>query len=747
MQKLARLVVLVQNPEHEPIKEKDAEVEGRSDLEGDYQKIPYNKQLSRYILENITPGMFQIRIKGPSEFKTEICDLKLKSGDNYINVMLGKSEMRSFRMAGMNYYFEPHPEELVLSVQGAKDVSQVVNILKKGNINYEILPNDNKKIIPDALLIKILIRKDEEPEETRKRLNIIIKKSFSKLKTLLAAPIYKKNQISSGITNEIVICFKSKLTKQEIEEFTNKFNLNVIRILPYIKNGVLTKLEGAPKYEILDTIKEINNSEMVKYAQPNLFQLIRSTAYTPSDFLYPELNHLVVIGCPGAWYQLSTLPGGIRGGNPDITIAILDEDGVDPSHPDLNGLLSDGTEKITANWDFVNNQKQNPNKIPGHHGTQSAGSATAMMDNNRIGISGVAPNCHLIGGRIAAVSRTDLADILVWSAGFPYPPNPKSPAQLAKGADIISCSWDLANPNSENDILSDVFNFLTTEGRNGKGCILCFAIGNDGYTLVDNVNPLSADERTIAVGSSINSNPTLQCSSHHADPNGNHNVEPVAETRSYYSMYGMTIDIVSPSHTCYEAGTGRKIDPILGCSRTGFGDWPAIDDVDTINTQELRGTGGERTISVQNGRGFKRREYALLNWPGNNPIETKEIQDVDRRNCLITVSKDIENRYCTGTAVISGPNDYINDFGGTSHSCPTVAGAAALILSVLPDLTWEEVRDILRNTADKIDLNQIHPDGAWQDLDGDGINEYSQWYGYGRLNINEAIAEAIRRRP
>ncbi len=301
MEKLNRLFILVQNPEHELIEEKDLDVEGRSDPEEDFQKIPYHKQFFRYILENITPGKYQIRVKGPSEFKTEIRDLELSYGDNHVHIMLGKPDMLSFRMAGMNYYFEPHPEELILSVQGAKNVSQVTNVLERGKLRYEIIPDYNKRIIPDALLIKILIGKGEEAEKTRNQLYKIIKERFSKLKTILAAPIYKKNQINSGITNEVVIRFKESIEKQDVENFVKKYNLNVIRTLPYIKHGFLTRLEGSPDYKILDIIRAIEDSNIVEYAQPNLLQLIQNFQYPPDDFLYHELPHLEHIDCHAAW--------------------------------------------------------------------------------------------------------------------------------------------------------------------------------------------------------------------------------------------------------------------------------------------------------------------------------------------------------------------------------------------------------------------------------------------------------------
>src|SRR5262249_21000148 len=82
----------------------------------------------------------------------------------------------------------------------------------------------------------------------------------------------------------------------------------------------------------------------------------------------------------------------------------------------------------------------------------------------------------------------------------------------------------------------------------------------------------------------------------------------------------------------------------------------------------------------------------------------------------------------------SGPRGYTagnftNSFGGTSSACPGAAGVAALVLSVNPNLRWQEVGDILRRACDKID-----PQGGQYDANG-----RSQFYGYGRLNAETAV--------
>jgi len=70
--------------------------------------------------------------------------------------------------------------------------------------------------------------------------------------------------------------------------------------------------------------------------------------------------------------------------------------------------------------------------------------------------------------------------------------------------------------------------------------------------------------------------------------------------------------------------------------------------------------------------------------------------------------------------------DYTDRMGGTSGACPIAAGAAALVLSVAPDLTGDQVRQILQTSA--VDL---------------GAAGYDPYYGYGRIDAREALEAAL----
>lgn len=85
-----------------------------------------------------------------------------------------------------------------------------------------------------------------------------------------------------------------------------------------------------------------------------------------------------------------------------------------------------------------------------------------------------------------------------------------------------------------------------------------------------------------------------------------------------------------------------------------------------------------------------------------------------------------------GNIPSSGTNylAYTGRFGGTSYSCPVVAGVAALVLSINPDLTPSEVKDILLSSANKV--------GGYT-YDGNG---WSAEMGHGRVNAFNSVMNA-----
>jgi serine protease len=90
----------------------------------------------------------------------------------------------------------------------------------------------------------------------------------------------------------------------------------------------------------------------------------------------------------------------------------------------------------------------------------------------------------------------------------------------------------------------------------------------------------------------------------------------------------------------------------------------------------------------------------------------------------------------TFTTDISGPDgledgDYTNLFGGTSSACPVVAGVAGLVLSARKDMSADDVRELLQQTARKAPFAE--PDSSGHD----------QTYGYGIVDPGAALRSAL----
>ena len=272
-----------------------------------------------------------------------------------------------------------------------------------------------------------------------------------------------------------------------------------------------------------------------------------------------------------------------------VKIAIID-DSLDIWHEDLNG-------SIIATYDIETNSSTIVNNKNLYHGTAVTG-IIASRTNNK-GILGIASKASVIFLKFKDnMSDSDFIKLFNKAEEF--------------GADIINCSWGTydVSPAVKEKIVD-----LAKHGRDGKGTIIVFAVGNDNK---DMGNDESAIPEVIAVGATDKDN-----------------------LRAWYSNYGKNLDVMAPGG--YDIGI-TTLDPM------GDNGIASLDD-----------------------------NYILY--------------------------------------------DDENLFAGTSASAPIVSGIIALMLEKNPNLTREEVENILKNSSDKIgNIPYEH-----------GRNDY---YGYGKVNLS-----------
>lgn len=585
----------------------------------------------------------------------------------------------SYDQGDSRFAFRPDRESYLLFTSGENARERIERLVGDGaKMRFVDDPQKGDAAQPppaDVAVVRVAMGMDEAAA-------LAAQAAQGGLDVQLTRALDHEGHLPFGLTNEVVVRFRSDVERASVDRIAAEFGFEIAREIRHAGNAYLFVRPGVPDYDVLESARRLSERPETVYVEPNLAFIAVSDQYIPNDVLWANLPHLPLINCDDAWDRLDNVDVSLRGGSAAITVGVVDLNGVAPDHPDLIANLTDGTGKMVANWNFKASPIT-PQTVAGlgtDHGTECAGSATAAFDNNR-GICGVAPNCHLIGARVAgAAAVVAMADLYMWMAGFmngsTAPGFPAAPPP--RPADVISSSWG-SDGLALSNTLRDCFDFIAAFGRGGRGCVLCFSLGNTGY--LDFTNPAGIRhrawptyEKTIAVGASISANPTNPTSSVNADPSGaTTGIATQVDRRALYSPYGATAlrkpDLVAPSHTAYASDTLAKVDPIMATVRVGTG---AVDG-------------------------------------------------------------------CTGTPCF----DYASSFGGTSHSTPTVAGAIALMLSARPQLSWIEVRDILRRTCVRIDAANADAIGQWQDLDTDGAIDYSRWYGSGRLDVDAAVQRAL----
>lgn len=208
------------------------------------------------------------------------------------------------------------------------------------------------------------------------------------------------------------------------------------------------------------------------------FILKYEMASTPSDPYYNSqwgLNGYHGIHAETAW--------NITKGKPSITIAIIDG-GIYTRHADLAGRM----HSYAYNCD-------NGSNSPTYHDHATMCAGIVAANHNNIAIAGIAPNTKLMNISSTFPNVANLSELLANGINKAW----------QNGADVINISWGDQGGGLYNklhsSLLESALNNALINGRNGKGCIVCFAAGN--HTKIDYPGYCNPD---IMVVGSINSN-------------------------------------------------------------------------------------------------------------------------------------------------------------------------------------------------------------------------------------------------
>ncbi|MFK7770610.1 MAG: S8 family serine peptidase [Saprospiraceae bacterium] len=546
------------------------------------------------------------------------------------------------------------------------------------------------------------------------------------------------------LTNEIMIKFEDHVSEAEVKKMAGNYKLKVKRKISVLGNFYHLTTGDIPTYHIFDLINELAELNEVVFAEPSFESTIIEDAITPTDFLFPEQWDHQIINTPDAWQFLRNINVNRTFGSSEVIIGIVDS-GVDPNHPDFNGTVSDGSSKIYQAFDFAN-MVANNNTLTSGHGTSCASAAASSSNNlsgvagTNEGVAGVAGNARIIAMRRSG-NEAKYADMYLWAGGLdPESDIDDSPAQITPGADVISSSIALSSSvgNPISGTMAAVFDALTDEGRGGKGTLLFFSAAN------------AANDNDITFDRPWGMYP--KCFSIAASTLAN---DGVTEIQASYSNFSSVTEFCAPSHDAYISSSPLHnpngnygtftATPTSAPEGHGTVGRPTVQTTLTVNANA-----GTNSISVNSVAGMATGQAIMLNNPGSGNTESHIINAINNGTNQVTLNRNLFNSHPNGTTVFAAARDYRNNFGGTSHATPLCAGTAALMLSANPELTWTQVRDLMRNTAVKINPGETNSNGRWQDINGNFSNDpaydsnpvFSEFYGFGRIDAAAAVREA-----
>ncbi len=485
------------------------------------------------------------------------------------------------------------------------------------------------------------------------------------------------------VKGEIIIGFYGPMAfknKQSFNDIATKYGLNLKD-----KNEEL----NAALYSNVDekTLSKLQADPNIKYIERNYYEHLAETIPNDPDWSFQW--GLPAISAPDAWDTITNDTTGT------LRVAILDT-GINYTNPDINGNY------LPIGYDWANNENDPMDDVG--HGSHVAGILSAL-GNNSVDTAGTIWRTQLF------VEKTLPGGAWEFGKGVVH--------AVLNGAKIISYSGGGRDLEHKEQAVQFASN---------HGILFIASSGNDAGPIL---YPAAYPE-VLAVGA-IDRNSILAA----------------------FSNFGPEQDLVAPGVDIISHGlTGRySMGQIiyLDSDRNGL-----VSSNDQ-RLDEIPGTVYMATSIVNNGDPDERSRWGIVGFNANETHVDNNGNTQYNDGEFIYIDVDADNQVSANdirlTGFWVGPTLYdyqsvvnagdpdINDvliafnanenhtlisfLSGTSMACPHVSGVAALTWSLNPDLSRDDLRFILENTAD--DLGPVGFDNA---------------FGNGRVNASRCVTNA-----
>ena len=430
--------------------------------------------------------------------------------------------------------------------------------------------------------------------------------------------------------------FYVKLKKEEdidlLTSYAEKYRLEIVKQDSFMPLWYVLAVTKDCDIDVLECVNMLWESGDFAASEPDLcaknLTCSNDPLFNQQWGLHNSYHSGIDISVSSAWNYVT---------GKNIKIAIIDT-GVDTTHIDLasNIGLRYNTETGSSSYQ-INYFQENCS-----HGTQCAGIAAAIKDNN-IQIAGVAPDATIVpisnSLELLEQNSYQLAQGINWA--------------VAHDVDVISCSWYAVQNQELEEAIQNAF----TNGRQGKGCVVVFAAGNKELndTSFNVKYPANCNEKILVVGA-------IDSTGYIADD----------------SCYGTELDLVAPGVNILSTipfnGTGRKSGTSMACPHVAGvaalilerNSELTVDQVNSIicsntkkvpNLNEYTETKSYGLWSDKYGYGLVDAYSSVINTPSNAYIQNDTITGTRIISAQrIYVGRDVTNTKDYGDVVL-GPGD------------------------------------------------------------------------------------------